>query len=146
MKNKKLFLVAFILVAVIIVGFFVFNRLKQPSHFAVVNGWLFEINTDQGLKKFMIRFGSFPNNSGKIVTESELVSLTKTEKWVPPFEQHTKEDWARNCFYTNFEDCDYGYAENLMLNYLQENGINGDIVNAYVGYFMIANSGLNFSE
>ncbi len=145
MKNKKLFIVAFVLVVIIVIGFIVFNK-SQPHKFAVINGWVFEIQTDQGIKNFMVRFGSWPGNAGKIINEEELIEFTKTGKWIPPFEKHSKEEWAQNCFFNNFEDCDYGYSENLMLNYLQDSGINGQIANAYIGYFKIACSGVTFPK
>ncbi len=189
MKNKKIFIVALIFVAIIVVGFFVFNKSQPPSRFAAINGWLFEIKTDQGIEKFMVRFGSWPNNTGKVITEDELIKLIRTGKWTPPFEKHSKEEWLAQCdkrqeqkrdcseeawqsecsgsdaksclasfeywqqqceiWNTNLMSCydsQYEDYEPIMLSYLQENGIEGEIINSYVGYFMVAGSGLNFPK
>ena len=59
--------------------------------------------------------------------------------------------WLLQCISYNerFSTCQglpYEMYESLMLSYMQQNDIDGEIVNKYVGYFMIAGSGVDFPD
>ncbi len=90
------------------------------------------------------------------MTENELIESTRTGKWVPPFEKYTIEEMKSGQCTTKYPKQDEGcpawrqwlsqYAdyENILTSYMKNNNISGEVVNAYVGYFKISDSGVKF--
>ena len=66
----------------------------EESHVGTIEGWLFEVESETGTQKFLVR-GS-PEQGG-ILNEQEIIEITRQDSWQEPTLIWTLEEWLAEC-------------------------------------------------
>ncbi|MBU1245626.1 MAG: hypothetical protein KKH88_04545 [Nanoarchaeota archaeon] len=96
----KKILITMLILAILVVSTTGCNRKIGPglpgeeSHVGVLSGWLFEVETESGVQKFLVADDLF---GGDVKTEQEILEITRYDSWQEPSQIWTLEGWSADC-------------------------------------------------
>jgi len=65
----------------------------EESHAGILSGWLFEVETDTGVQKFL----ATGNEGNEVMNELEILEWTRYDSWQEPSLVWTLEEWSADC-------------------------------------------------